>query len=243
MIPKKIHYCWFGGAPLTTMAKKCIQSWKKYCPDYDIIEWNESNYDIAKNQYMKEAYDSKKWGFVPDYARLDIIYKYGGIYLDTDVELVKPLDELLKNFAYVGCERSGIVALGLGFGAEKGNDLIYKMLCQYNELHFLNENGTPNLIPAPVHQTSLLKNYGLVESENIQEILGVRVYPKEYFNPYDFDSGKISLSKNTYSIHHYAASWTTTTNKINTVLYHILYRLFGKKFAEKIKATRKIFRK
>ena len=118
MIPKKIHYCWIGGNPLPELAIKCIESWKKYCPDYEIIEWNEKNYDFRKNQFMREAYDEKKWGFVPDYARLDIIYEHGGIYLDTDVEIIKPLDSLLKEQGFAGMEQPGIVALGLGFGAE-----------------------------------------------------------------------------------------------------------------------------
>ena len=102
MIPKIIHYCWFGGAELPEKDRKCIESWKKFCPDYQIIEWNENNYDVTKNTYMYQAYQAKKWGFVPDYARLDIIYQHGGIYLDTDVELVKNLDSLLENDAFMG---------------------------------------------------------------------------------------------------------------------------------------------
>ncbi|RKW32245.1 MAG: glycosyl transferase, partial [Lachnoanaerobaculum sp.] len=111
MIPKVIHYCWFGGKPLPKIARKCIQSWKRFCPDYEIVEWNEKNYDIHKNSYMEEAYLQKKWGFVPDFARLDIIYQNGGIYLDTDVELIRPLDELLYHRAYMGFEgeRDGVV--------------------------------------------------------------------------------------------------------------------------------------
>ena len=104
MIPKKIHYCWVGGNSKPPLVKKCIQSWKKYCPDYEIIEWNESNYDISKNIYMKQAYEAKKWAFVTDYMRLDIIYEHGGIYLDTDVELIKNIDDLLSNEAFAGIE-------------------------------------------------------------------------------------------------------------------------------------------
>ena len=128
MIPKKIHYCWIGGNPLPELAIKCIESWKKYCPDYEIIEWNEKNYDFRKNQFMREAYDEKKWGFVPDYARLDIIYEHGGIYLDTDVEIIKPLDSLLKEQGFAGMEQPGIVALGLGFGAEPKLPLIKELM-------------------------------------------------------------------------------------------------------------------
>ena len=138
MIPKIIHYCWFGGESLPESAIKCINSWKKFCPDYEIIRWDESNYDVTKNVYMKEAYEAKKWGFVPDYARLDIVYNYGGIYMDTDVELLKPLDDLLGCNAYMGVEKPGIVALGLGFGAEKGNSVIGDLLEEYNDKRFIN---------------------------------------------------------------------------------------------------------
>ena len=129
MIPKIIHYCWFGGNEIPEHDKKCIESWKKYCPDYKIIRWDESNYDYKKNSYMREAYEAKKWGFVPDYARLDIVYEHGGIYLDTDVELVKNIDELLEHKAYMGFEVGGeFVSPGLGFGAEKNFPLFKKMM-------------------------------------------------------------------------------------------------------------------
>ena len=207
-IPKKIHYCWFGGNPLPELAIKCIESWKKYCPDYEIIEWNESNYDVTKNLYMKQAYEEKKWGFVPDYARLDIIYNHGGIYLDTDVEILRPLDKLLENSAFVGCENDRWVALGLGFGAEKGNPIIYEMLKQYDILSFFDDSGELNLTPAPVYQTALLKEqYGFKETKEIQKISDfMNIYPVEYFGSKDAYSGKINITNNTYSIHHYDGS-------------------------------------
>ena len=124
MIPKVIHYCWFGHNPLPERYKEWIKSWKRYCPDYEIVEWNESNYDVTKHPYMRAAYDAKKWGFVSDYARLDIIYENGGIYLDTDVELVKNLDELLYQEGFAGVDSSGRLSTGLGFGARKGLRLI-----------------------------------------------------------------------------------------------------------------------
>ena len=119
MIPKKIHYCWFGGNPLPELAIKCLESWKKYCPDYEIIEWNETNFNLDSCEYVREAYQAKKWAFVSDYARLKVVYDNGGIYLDTDVELIKSLDRLLKNKSFFGTETTGVVATGLGFGAEK----------------------------------------------------------------------------------------------------------------------------
>ena len=135
MIPKIIHYCWFGGNEIPENDKKCIESWKKYCPDYKIIRWDESNYDYKKNSYMREAYEAKKWGFVPDYARLDIIYNYGGIYLDTDVELLKSLDEILDCEGFFGFESENLVNLGLGFGAVKGNEIIRDMMLQLSLIH------------------------------------------------------------------------------------------------------------
>ena len=131
MIPKKIHYCWLGNNPLPPLAKKCIATWRKYCPDYEIIRWDESNYDFSTHPYMKQAFDARKWGFVPDYARLDIVHKCGGIYLDTDVELIRPLDDLLNNKCFMGFETAFSVALGLGFGAEAGHEMLQKMIPRY----------------------------------------------------------------------------------------------------------------
>ena len=137
-IPKVIHYCWFGKGEMPKLAKKCIKSWKKYCPDYEIICHNEDNFDCFQNRYMSEAYQAKKWAFVSDYARLKIIYDNGGIYLDTDVEIIKPIDDLLRNKGFMGFDEKGIVATGLGFGAEKGNEIIGEFLKDYN--NYIKEN-------------------------------------------------------------------------------------------------------
>ena len=207
MIPKTIHYCWFGRNPKPKLAEKCIKSWKKYCPDYEIIEWNEDNYDISKNSYMKEAYEAKKWGFVPDYARLDIIYSHGGIYLDTDVEIIKPLDHLLNNKAFAGLEPqedATYVALGLGFGAEKGNPLIRKLMDSYEECHFLKEDGNLNLTPAPVLNSETLKPLGFDSTDRIQDLGEMMLYPSEYFCPL---LGGHRRTENTVSIHWYSGSW------------------------------------
>ena len=238
MIPKVIHYCWFGGNPLTELAQKCIESWRKFCPDYEILCWDESNYDITKNQYMKEAYDEKKWGFVPDYARLDIIYNHGGIYMDTDVELLKPLDEFLTHEAFLAVERTGIVALGLGFGAAKGNDVILQLLKQYEGRTFLID-GKPDLTTAPTYQANFFKKYGIFEDKTYEIEPGCFVYSREYFNPTDLDTGKLLLTPNTKSIHHYAGSWTTPANRRNTIIYQHLTRYFGKNTAERVKKFKK----
>ena len=124
MIPKKIHYCWFGNNPLPESVQRCIESWKKYCPGYEIIEWNEGNYNINKIPFIEKAYKEKKYAFVSDYARLDIIYNEGGIYLDTDVELIKNIDPLLEHSCFLALESCGAVATGLGFGSIKKHSFI-----------------------------------------------------------------------------------------------------------------------
>lgn len=208
MIPKKIHYCWIGGNPLPDSAKKCIKSWKKYCPDYEIIEWNESNYDFTKNRYMKEAFDAKKWGFVPDYARLDIIYQHGGVYLDTDVEIIKSFDDLLKNKGFAGFEDKEYVALGLGFGAEAGNPVIKHLMESYDALRFINDDGTLNMIASPELITETLVELGLQRDGNKQELSDdFMIYPSDYFCPKSLTDGIIRKTLNTYSIHHFDASW------------------------------------
>lgn len=207
MIPKKIHYCWIGGNPLTPLAKKCIASWKTFCPDYEIICWNESNYDFTKHPYMKQALEAKKWGFVPDYARLDIIYQYGGIYLDTDVEIIRSWDELLNEEAFCGHESDSTIALGLGFGSVAGNPMILEMRNEYDKISFVKADGTFNLTPSPYYQTHFFLQRNIILNNSIQKIQGMVIYPKEYFCPVDPQTRKIKLTTQTFSIHHYASSW------------------------------------
>lgn len=223
MIPKKIHYCWFGNNPLPKSVKKCIKSWKKICPDYEIIEWNESNYDVHTNKYMESAYKEKKWGFVPDYARLEIIYKYGGIYLDTDVQVIKKFDDLLKHKSFFGFEDDGkkgfFVALGLGFAAEAGNPLIEKLLDSYKDLSFYKKDGSLNLIPSPQLNSKVFEEYGFLMNNQIQDIDNNLVFPNDYFDPKSYISGNLKITENTYSIHHYDASWLDKQKKEELLLY------------------------
>ena len=141
MIPKIIHYCWFGGNPLSELAQKCISSWKKYFPEYEIKEWNESNFNLQCCDYVKEAYEAKKWAFVSDYARFWILYHEGGLYFDTDVEVIKPIDDIINNGAFMGCERTGNYGLGvnpgLGIGADPGISLYKEILDDYEKSHFI----------------------------------------------------------------------------------------------------------
>lgn len=207
-IPKIIHYCWFGGKPLPDLVQKRIASWKNFCPDYEIKEWNESNYNVRKIPYTAQAYDAQKYAFVSDYARLDIIYEYGGIYLDVDVELAKPLDDLLNLKGFAGFDQGGHCNFGEGFGAIPHHPLIKEFLDYYDHLSFILDNGNFNQTPCPVYQTNVLLTKGLILDNTLQEIDGITIFPPEYFDPKDFYSGEIHLTKNTHSIHHYDASWT-----------------------------------
>lgn len=207
LIPKVIHYCWFGRNPLPERYKKWMESWHKFCPDYEIIEWNEDNYDISKNKYMRQAYEQKKWGFVPDVARLDIIYQYGGIYLDTDVELVQNLDDLLWQKGFAAFEGNEYVALGLGFGAVKGLSIIKELMDYYDNINFINEDGSLNLTASPVWQTEFLRQKGLVPNGSYQIIEDMAIYPGKVLNGKDIKSRQIKLMPYTKAIHHYDGSW------------------------------------
>ncbi|MBT1169956.1 glycosyltransferase [Bifidobacterium sp. SO4] len=223
MIPKVIHYCWFGGAPLPEKERRCMESWKKFAPDYEIIQWDETNYDVHKNQYMADAYERKKWGFVPDYARFDIIYTHGGIYLDTDVELVKPLDELLSNKAYMGFEGGEWVNGGIGFGAEAGNPLIKGLRDMYEDLSFVDEQGELNLTPSPQYITTFLASHGLRRNDTMQVLEGdMRIYPTEYFAAKDYETGKVHMTANTISIHQYSGTWQSPKKKVMRVVKRVL---------------------
>lgn len=236
MIPKIIHYCWFGSKPLPELALKCIESWKKYLPDYEIKEWNEQNFDVNIIPYTKEAYQSKKYAFVSDYARFFILYKYGGIYFDTDVEVIKPLNPILDKGPYMGYEKgTELVAPGLGLAVELQNSLYKEILQEYEQLHFLNDNGTQNLTTIVVITTNILRKYHLVPNGQFSKIKNITIYPSEYFCPISTMDGKMTITDNTYTIHHYAASWVPRWHKCLRWLLLFIggYRL--KLFASKLK--------
>lgn len=214
MIPKIIHYCWFGGNPLNELSIKCIESWKKYCPDYQIIEWNESNFDINCNDYVREAYEAKKWAFVTDYVRLKIVFEHGGLYFDTDVEVVKPIDTIVENTsAFFAMESAGVVATGLGFGAEKGAPILQRLMSDYDGIHFNLDDVSFDNTPCPVRNAKAFLEIGLKKEDSLQEINNITFYPHEYFNPTDFETGHVELTENTYTIHHFSASWYSEEEK------------------------------
>lgn len=207
-IPKKIHYCWFGGRAIPEQSRIWMESWKRFCPDYEIIEWNESNYDVTKNLYIKQAYERQKWAFVSDYARLDVIEQYGGVYLDTDVELLRNIDDLLKNDAFCGFEQKRYVAFGLGYGAVRHHAVVKKLREDYEERCFVLEDGSLNEKTCVKYQTEFLLERGLKLNGQYQVLDGITVYPELVLcgmSPYSF---RISQNlEHTYAIHHYAASW------------------------------------
>ena len=207
VIPKKIHYCWFGGKEVPEEYQKYIATWKKYCPDYEIIRWDESNYNVHKNRYIKEAYEQKKWAFVSDYARVDILYHEGGIYFDTDVEVIAPFDEFLVWDLFCGFECGNYIAWGLGVGAIKGHPILKSILEIYENMSFIQADGSLNLKSCPVIQSEVMEEYGFKRNGEFQVRDNVAVFPQEFFCP--INSGKCygRITEYSHSIHHYAASW------------------------------------
>lgn len=241
MIPKVIHYCWFGGNPLDSKSKKCIGSWRKYFPDYEIKEWNENNFDVNSCRYAKEAYQSKKWAFVSDYARFKILYEYGGVYFDTDVEVIKSFDDILSMGSYMGCERDcDDVNPGLGIAVAPGLGIIKEIIDDYEKSSFYKDNGELNLSTIVERTTSILKKHGLKSCDKIQSVADLFIYPREYFCPINMQTGKLEITKNTHSIHHFAGSWESSNNKFRGKVYRLINRCLGENAAN---YARKVFGK
>ena len=227
-IPRIIHYCWVGRNPLIPLAKKCIASWKKFCPDYKIIEWNEDNFDINYCAYTREAYNAKKWAFVADVMRLYALVNYGGIYMDTDVEVIKPLDDLLKFHAVSGFETEKYIPTGL-MACEKGHPAFVEFLKEYDGIHFIRFDRTPNMTTNVKRITDKSLKYGLVQDNSEQTLSnGFHILPTDYLCPKDWRTGAINITSNTYTIHHFAGTWLKTDegdyydkmyNKISSMLH------------------------
>lgn len=246
-IPKIIHYCWVGGNPKPQSVIYCIESWKKCCPDYEIREWNETNYDFTKNRYMNQAYKSKKWGFVPDYARLDIVYEYGGIYLDTDVEMIHNFDELLENECFFGFENTGdgefFVNCGHGFGAVPKHAVIKAARDFYENISFIKEDGTLNLLASPYYTTQSLCQIGLVQENRDQVLTGVHIYASDMLCPKNFRTGKVKKTKRTVSVHHFTASWVDEKIKAELVHQQMVKKYFGSRMGGYILIAESVFEK
>ena len=215
MIPKIIHYCWFGRNPLPPLAIQCIESWKKYFPDYEIKEWNEDNFDVNIIPYTRDAYAAKKYAFVSDYARFWILYNYGGIYFDTDVEVIRPMNDIIEKGPFIGCETEcADCNPGLGLGCYPEIELIKKMLDLYGTLSFTaNRNNEFKYKTIVEYTTEILIEHGLKRTNEIQLIEGFYIYPYDYFNPINIITKRLYITNNTRSIHHFAASWVDLSFK------------------------------
>ncbi|MBE6824277.1 MAG: glycosyl transferase [Ruminococcaceae bacterium] len=225
MIPKKIHYCWFGRGQKSELILKCIESWKKYCPDYEIIEWNEDNLDVNATLYTKQAYENKKWAFVSDYARLYALYNEGGVYFDTDVEVLKPIDEFLKNKSFTGFEvkDSPVTAV---MGACAGDSVIKMLLDYYDGAKFINDDGTMNMVTnTHIITEDFIKN-GVKLNGKLQTIKNMTIYPQIVFCPNNFSRIFNKPSKKSYTIHHFDQSWKNSRRK-DSFLYRVRRYVIG----------------
>lgn len=242
MIPKKIHYCWFGRGPHSELMTRCIQSWRKYLPDYEIVEWNEDNFDVNVCDYARQAYAARKFAFVSDYARFWILHHEGGLYFDTDVEVVRPMDDIVAAGPFMGCEakyRQGMkpdelsINPGLGLGAEPGMEFYANMLDRYHSMKFVNEDGSLNTSTVVGYTTNLFCEYGLKATDSVQEVCGIKIYPKEYMCPKDYCTRAMNITPRTVSIHHFDGSWITPLEKEALKLDPKL-RFIPKKFRRKV---------
>lgn len=230
MIPKIIHYCWFGGKDKPDSVKRCIASWKVYCPDYEIKEWNELNFDVNANNYCREAYKTGKWAFVSDVARLVVLKQYGGIYMDTDVEMVKPFDDLLKYNSFMCFENKESVSIGT-LGAQINSSLIDDFLNAYKNRHFIDSNGKIDFVPnLKIITPILVKKYGLISNGRRQLLIDrILVLPMESFIAKDNLTGWILMDDSTYAIHHYSATWCDDEARKYGDLQRRYMRLYMKK--------------
>ena len=213
MIPKVIHWCWFGRGKKSPLVEKCVESWKVHLPDWQIKEWNEDNFDVHSNLYVEEAYQEKKWAFVTDYVRLYALYNEGGVYMDSDVEVLKPLDRFLEDCAFTGYESSGAAVTGI-MASEKNGKWIGDLLDYYQGRHFIGPNGVEdmaNVIPI----TRIMKAHGMRLDKNEEDVQGyVHLYPADYFCPKQWHTNEILLTNNTYAIHHFTGTWLSLRSRI-----------------------------
>jgi len=234
MIPNVIHYCWFGRNPLPDSALKCIASWRRFFPEYEIKEWNEDNFDVNSIPYTKEAYEAKKYAFVSDYARYWVLYRHGGLYFDTDVEIIHDMQDIVEKGPFMGIEVPGNgvrmpkVAPGLGLGAVPGMGFYKVILEAYSTWHFLNEDGTKNLTTIVEYNTNKLIESGLRLTDSLQNVAGINIYPVDYFNPLDDLTGHLNITENTRSIHWYSRTWSDSSS-LRKQLSRFSHKLFGMK--------------
>ena len=224
MIPKIIHYCWFGRGEKPELAKKCIDSWQKLCPDFEIREWNEDNCDYLVMPFMAEAYAAKKYAFVSDVMRLLVLEQYGGVYFDTDVEVVRDIAPFMEDEGFFGVKNDQYVASGLTIASVPHHPVVQAMIEEYRKLHFTNADGTTNAVGCPHLNTDIMERYGLVRNGQEQTVAGIHVYPADFFNPLDSVTGKLTKTENTYSIHWYSMSWLPKRVRIKNKIGRLVRR-------------------
>lgn len=249
-IPKIIHYCWFGRNSKPKLAEKCIKSWEKVCPDYEIIEWNEDNFDVsAAPLYVRQAYEAGRWAFVTDYVRLKAMTEMGGIYMDTDVEVVKPLDPFLEHEAFAGFEHPTRIQTGL-LACRRGFPLFEEFLRYYDDASFLRPDGSADITTNVEILTNLCRKRGLELNDKFQIVDGLAIYPREVFCPVDYDTKKLKKTRKTVTIHWFSGSWHTEEElealreekrqlrreKASNLRYGMGKKLFGEKGYEKLKS-------
>lgn len=226
-IQKVIHYCWFGGKEKPDIVKKCIRSWEKKLLNYEIKEWNEDNFDLNCNEYVKEAYRSKKFAFVSDYVRVYALFHFGGIYLDTDVEVFKSFDDLLHHDSFWGFEQEDFIATST-IGAAKGNQLIKIFLDSYQKKSFIRDDGNFDDLTNVAIITEILRNRGLERNGEYQELEGLGVfYPQTYFSPYDYINCRKFITKETYTMHYFYKSWLPLKTRVKSNLKHTVSKVIG----------------
>lgn len=226
MIPKRIHYCWFGGKELPNFLKECMESWSRYCPDYEVIRWDENNYDIDKYEYTRQAAAHKKWGFITDVARLDILYQYGGIYLDTDVKLLKSLDEFLCQKGFVGVEQWGNINSGGGIGAVPHHPMIREMLDYRLGFPFVMSDGSLNIETNGLYETKPFIRHGMRIDNTLQVINDMTVFPASVFHPYDYLSCEEKIKEHTVSVHYFYGGWMEEKDRENREKTQLQYKKF-----------------
>lgn len=242
MIPHIIHYCWFGRAPLPADAQKCIDSWRRHMPDYKIVQWDEDNFDVNIIPYTEQAYKAANFAFVSDYARIWILYHHGGLYFDTDVEIIKPIDDIVATGAFMGyeiepCNKKNInfaINPGLGIAATAGMDIYRQILDYYQNLDFYDATGNINRMAIVRITTHILNKNGIEAHNGIQTVAGITVYPPQYFNPLDSITGKLNITDQTRSIHWYTQSWIKQS-RWRIWLSRMLHRLISAQPLHRIK--------